>query len=151
MLLTQSARFNCFLIKPDIINLNYEEEGWLDETKYAFGDDQVFFYKAFLAGKRQYFCFSPSFNHLDYGSSSPERNKDGAYANGRNMLIFWYRFQYSRAKDMCTKTRLLLGFAYRIFVYAAFNLLRTVVIRKNIIGSYVNGLAAGVKAITTKK
>ncbi|MDE6333213.1 MAG: hypothetical protein K2L77_01055, partial [Muribaculaceae bacterium] len=42
---TQSGPFQCFLMSTDITpGLQLRSEMWLDDTKYAWPDDQVFFY-----------------------------------------------------------------------------------------------------------
>lgn len=111
---TQSAPFQCFLCRKDMIaDLALKDEMWLDDTPYALPDDQVFFFKAHCLGKRILSTKRLSFVHLDGGSNSPGRRKNSIISSGKNYLIFWHRFLYSRAKGTA-KLKLRLANLHRI-------------------------------------
>lgn len=96
---TQSGNFQCFMMRSDIVSsLNLRDEMWLDDTRYAWPDDQVFFYKAFLLGYNVMSCKQPLFVHNDgkAGVTDLQRKVDTAYATGRNAYIFWHRFVLSQ-------------------------------------------------------
>ncbi len=96
----ESAPGLCFLIKTkDFVQLHFEDEMWLQDTGYAFPDDQVMFYKLHLRGKRIIGIAGLDFIHLDSGSSTPGRKQKFIYARSRNLRIFWHRFIYSRKRD----------------------------------------------------
>ncbi|WP_300506861.1 hypothetical protein [uncultured Duncaniella sp.] len=117
---TQSAPFQCFLCRKDMIqDLHLKDEMWLDESPYALPDDQVFFFKAHCLGKRIFSTKKLSFTHLDGGSSSPGRRINSAVSSGRNYLIFWHRFLYSRAKGY-NKLKLSLANKHRIIAGSIF-------------------------------
>lgn len=103
---TQSGPFQCFLMRTDITPLmKLREELWLDETRYAWPDDQVFFYKAHLLGLRNFSCKQPSFTHLDgkAGTTPHERKLDATYGNARNIVIFHRRFMRPNNNGMLTR------------------------------------------------
>ncbi len=112
---TQSGNFPCFLMRTDLTSkLSLKEELWLDETRYAWPDDQVFFYKAFLMGGKIMSCKTPTYVHNDgkAGTHSVRKRKiDGAYAVGRNSYIFWRKFVYPNFPN---KAITQLSFLYRI-------------------------------------
>lgn len=92
----------CFLCrKKDFLNIKYEDELWLDETPYAFPDDQVMFYKMYLSGLKILTSYDSGIVHLDAGSSTGgvDRTCKVIYSEYRNKLIFWYRFLYSNEKN----------------------------------------------------
>ena len=92
----------CFLCrKEDFLNIKYEDELWLDETPYAFPDDQVMFYKMYLNGLKILTSYDSGIVHLDAGSSTGgvDRTCKVIYSEYRNKLIFWYRFLYSNEKN----------------------------------------------------
>lgn len=92
----------CFLCrKEDFLNIKYEDELWLDETPYAFPDDQVMFYKMYLSGLKILTSYDSGIVHLDAGSSTGgvDRTCKVIYSEYRNKLIFWYRFLYSDERN----------------------------------------------------
>lgn len=92
----------CFLCrKEDFLNIKYEDELWLDETPYAFPDDQVMFYKIYLSGLKILTSYDSGIVHLDAGSSTGnvDRTCKVIYSEYRNKLIFWHRFIYSNEKN----------------------------------------------------
>lgn len=96
----------CFLCrKKDFLRINYEDELWLDETPYAFPDDQVMFYKMYLNGLKILTSYDSGIVHLDAGSStgSSDRTCKVIYSEYRNKLIFWYRFLYCNEKNFLLK------------------------------------------------
>lgn len=110
---TQSGIGQCLLIKTGLTHkLKYRMEMWLDQTRYAWPEDQVFFYKAYLLGLNVMACKTPTFVHLDgkAGVTSKQRKVDGAYVSGRNGYIFWYRFIKGNRSWSAIRKSLALGY-----------------------------------------
>lgn len=85
-----------FLISvSDMKDLRFEDEMWLEKAKYSWGDDQIMYYKLYLQGKRIVGVAGIEFEHLDAGSTSPEREVNAAYARPFFKYVFWHRFIYS--------------------------------------------------------
>lgn len=85
----------CFMCrKQDFLKIDLEEELWLDELKYALGDDQAMFYKMHLYGLKQLTLFGSGIRHLDAGSTLQNVNKERQMveADYYFRLIFWSRF-----------------------------------------------------------
>lgn len=93
----------CFFCrKKDFLNIKYEDELWLDETPYAFPEDQVMYYKMYLSGLKILTSYDSGIVHLDAGSStggSVDRTCKVIYSEYRNKLIFWHCFIYSYEKN----------------------------------------------------
>lgn len=116
---TQSGPFQCFLMRTGIVpELCLREECWLDDTRYAWPDDQVFFYKAHLKGLRTLSCKTPTFKHLDGRSGVPSRERqiDSIYSHGRNIVIFWNRFILPNRKNKLAVLQARTSFAYYILM-----------------------------------
>lgn len=115
---TQSGPFQCFMMRTDITpELRLRDEMWLDETRYAWPDDQVFFYKAHTLGFNVMSCKEPKFEHLDArsGVSTQERKADMNFSQGRNAYIFWEKFLYAPEKNPFARTAKLLAVLHQRF------------------------------------
>lgn len=115
----QTAPFACFLMRTDITPLlNLKNEMWLDETRYAVPDDQVFFYKSHLSGLRNYCCKTPVFTHLDgkAGVTEMQRVLDAKYSSTRNLIIFWRKFIIPQQTTFLSKIYTTACFRYFLLV-----------------------------------
>lgn len=87
----------CFFCKKeDFLKIHFEEELWMDEQKYALGDDQVMFHKMYLMGLKQLTWFHSNIRHLDAGTSltNEEKMQRMIAADFRFKVVFWHRFIY---------------------------------------------------------
>lgn len=96
ILFSQTNAGACFLItKEDFLRISFQEELWMDNQKYALGDDQVMFYKMFLNGLKILTWYNHGFIHLDAGNNMDKsKKKDLIYSDFRFKTIFWHRFIY---------------------------------------------------------
>lgn len=96
----------CFLCsKENFLKIHFEEELWMDQMKYALGDDQVMYYKMYLMGLKILTWYNHGFIHLDGGENMlPEKKKKVIYADFRFKTIFWHRFIY--LPDKCGWSRI---------------------------------------------
>lgn len=87
----------CFFCRKNaFLNIHFEEELWMDEQKYALGEDQVMFYKMHLKGLKILTSYNSGILHLDAGASRiQEKEKNIIYSDFRFKTIFWHRFVYS--------------------------------------------------------
>lgn len=83
-----------------IAAIHFEEELWLEDTRYALPEDMVFYHKLFLHGYRIAVNRAVRFVHLDAGNSTAGDDKRlvNTYASARNGFIFWHRVVY-RCRD----------------------------------------------------
>lgn len=95
----------CFLCKKQtFLDIHFEEELWMDRLAYPVGEDQVMYYKMYLAGKRQLTSYDSGIVHLDAGDNlNPEKEKMLLSADLRFKILFWYRFLYSQEKKFFIK------------------------------------------------
>lgn len=149
---TQSAQFTAFWINSNKVKfLRLEDEYWLEGTKYALPDDQVFFYKCHLMGLKQFIHEKYTIVHLDHGSSDPNRTILGNYADGRNFLIFWHRFLYLPA-DANRKVWLIICHSYRVVMHFLYLFIRGI-IKRNFkpLKAYREGIADALRYIKTNE
>lgn len=85
-----------FCTKVDFQKIHFKDEIWLDDLKYAMGDDQVMFYKMYLCGLKQLTWFDSGIVHLDAGTAMEgvDREKSRIYSDFRFKTVFWHRFIY---------------------------------------------------------
>lgn len=96
----------CFLCsKKSFLSINFMEELWMDEQKYALGDDQVMYYKMYLSGLKILTWYNHNFVHLDAGDNLNKNKRNKViYSDFRFKTIFWHRFIYE--PDTSTISRL---------------------------------------------
>lgn len=99
VLLTQSGAGACCLCKKKAFQaIHFEDEKWLEETGYAFGDDQVFFYKFYVYGFKVLTSFNAKVTHLDAGASTSGGNQMQYKASFCD-YITWKRTVYQLQKS----------------------------------------------------
>lgn len=93
----QSGHGTCIFGKTKALrDLHFEDELWLQDTKYALPDDMVMFYKLYLQGNKIAMNTQVRFVHMDAGASlaNEDKKRNNLYASARNGFIFWHRFIY---------------------------------------------------------
>ena len=113
---SQSNAGPCFLCKKrDFLLIRYHEEIWLDNTPYAFPEDQVMFFKMYRMGLKLLTSFNSEIVHLDASTTvnvSEEKTLNIIYSEYRNKLIFLHRFLFVPEKGIIRKTSNLLAICY---------------------------------------
>lgn len=96
VLFSQTNAGACFFCKKDdFLRISFQEELWMDNEKYALGDDQVMFYKMYLNGLKILTWYNSGFIHLDAGNNMDvNKKKNVIYSDFRFKTIFWHRFIY---------------------------------------------------------
>lgn len=107
----------CFFCrKSDFLQTHFEEELWMDELKYALGEDQVMFYKMYLLGFKQLTWFESGIKHLDAGTTmkNEEKEKMLIYSDFRFKTIFWHRFIYQPDKSFLSRVWSIICIGYAL-------------------------------------
>lgn len=145
----QTANFQCFFIKREMaLDTHLEKEMWLEDTGYAWPDDQVFFYKAYLKGFKTLLTPDIFYNHLDAKSGNVKSDKTykDNFLHQRNITIFWYRFLWKPACGWRKKVALVAGLSYRICVMTLFYMIKCMVRGKFVdVFKGADGFVAAVK------
>lgn len=97
----------CFLCRKTVfLSLHFEDELWMDKLKYAWGDDQVMYYKMYLLGLKQLTWYKHEFEHLDAGGTSTanaEKERKLDYSIFWFKIAFWHRFIYLPEKSLISR------------------------------------------------
>lgn len=117
----------CFFCrKKDFLKIHFEEELWMDNLKYAQGEDQVMYYKMYLLGLKQLTWFGSGIKHLDAGSTmmSEEKEKRLIYSDFRFKTIFWHRFIYEPDKSFISRVWSMICIGYALCFTLLISLLK---------------------------
>ena len=95
----------CFFCrKEDFLKVSFEDEMWLDSTRYPIGEDQVMYYKMFLSGLKVLISYNSGIKHLDAGGNmTKEKEKMLIYSDFRVKTSFWHRFIFRPEKNLLLK------------------------------------------------
>lgn len=148
---TESGNFQAFFMRREIAkDINFDDESWLDDSRYALPDDMVFFYKTYLNGYKTMHDRSLHFVHLGEVVSTPARKVNSAYAQGRNFIIFWHRFLYSLATTRRRRLMCKAAISYRIISNAiAYTGISIYSQKSAIIKSYLKGVKDALNYLKT--
>lgn len=114
--LSQSCAGNAMLWKTDSYKkLRMQDELWLDEMPFAFGDDMLESYKVYKNGLNLGVVFDSGIKHLDNRSASDSFRKSPDYIKNRTKAQFavWWRACYNPGNT---------GFIERCLEASAFSL-----------------------------
>lgn len=125
--LSQTNAGACFLCrKRDFLNIHFEDELWLDNVRYALGEEQIMYYKMYLLGLNILTWFRSGIKHLDAGTAmmNEEREKMLIYSDFRIKIIFWHRFIYLPDKYFFSRLFSILAICYTCFFTLFISLLK---------------------------
>ena len=82
--------------KTALLSLHLEDEKWLDHLGFAYGDDDLEFYKLFINGGRLFVSFNSGIKNLDSKSSSSFFQQDNKkyYYRSYSNTTRWFRMHY---------------------------------------------------------
>ena len=91
-----------------------DDELWAQHDAFAPAEDQIMFYKANCIGLKVGVATDAHYNHLDAKLSvtKKEMKIKKRYWSGYNRYVFWYRFIYSREKNIFGCIVAIIAFRY---------------------------------------
>ena len=113
--ISQTNAGSCLLCKKsDFLKISFSDEIWLDEYRYAIGDDQMMFYKMYLMGFKQLTLFETGIVHLDAGGNLGSKNKEKQLIEADYFFktVFWHRFIQTPEKNLFKRIRNVLAINY---------------------------------------
>jgi GT2 family glycosyltransferase len=108
-----------FCKKRTFLNINFENEQWLDELSYAQCDDQVMYYKMWKHGYKILTLFHSGIIHLDAGSTqktSSLKLQKVLYSDFYSKYVYWHRFIYLPERNKFLKLWDILNINYTIYI-----------------------------------
>ncbi|MBQ0164441.1 MAG: hypothetical protein KBS75_04485 [Bacteroidales bacterium] len=96
VLLSQSAAGACILCKKSAYHaIRFQEERWIDQISFSFGEDLLFSYKLYKHGYKVLISYDAQIIHLDAGSGHEKNKAKMAYASAFCRYLIWHRIIYS--------------------------------------------------------
>lgn len=154
--LTQSAAGPCALWrKQAFLDMHYEDELWLDNLRFAFGEDVLMFNKLYKNGYRLGTHYTCGVKHLNGQSSSGafQRNLQRFHTRSMASLLIWYRICYNLdGASLLSRCWALLGFGFKAFWLLLIHLASSVYLRSfKVVGYYLSGLRDGYRMTRSKE
>lgn len=143
-----------FCKKEDFLKIHYEDELWLDETYYAFPDDQVMFYKMYKAGLKVFTSFDSGIIHMDAQTTIArlsEKTEKLIYSEYRNKLIFWHRFVFLPEKNLLLKLWSVMAIMYAYGIQSIKYGLKFILGNKRMPIAFKKGVVAGISFILSSE
>lgn len=109
--------------KSTYLDIQFEDERWMDDFGYALGDDQLFHYKMYKKGANEYVWFNSGVVHLDAGSQTRVINEAHIRKASACLFLVWYRSIYepsSKVKKLFSFLCFMLSLTSRLlfsFIY----------------------------------
>lgn len=135
--------------KSSLLALHFEDELWLDKLGFAYGDDELEFYKLHINGGRLFVSFNSGAVHLDCktSSSSFRNNEKNFRIRACANIIRWHRMHYSPQKGL-NKLLSALSFATKMIWQACIHATISVVsFNHRPITLFIGGLSDGLRFI----
>lgn len=135
--------------KDSFLRLDMKDELWLDRLKFAFGEDEVVFYKLFRNGGKLMVSFNSGIVNLDGKSSSSIFQEDPRkfYLRSKANVIRWHRIHYN-SYDVSMKAWHSMQYALRLTWLGMIHIgLSLVQINPKIATGYFKGIMDGFKFI----
>lgn len=153
---SQSCSGNAVMWRRSVYGLlHLEDEMWLDELPFAYGDDMVETYKVYRNGFKLGVVYDSGCEHLDCGTSSREFRRGAQWMHTRAMasLVAWWRTIYRPAGAASAAGCLAaLSFGARCaWMFAAVCAVAAVKAEARLIGSYLRGLRDGWRFVHAEK
>lgn len=147
---SQSAAGPCSLWrKKSLLSIRLKDELWLDRMGFAYGDDDLEFYKLYINGGRLFVSFNAGVKNLDSKTSSSAFHQDEKkfYIRAKSNFIRWYRMHYEHKSTFAQNISILsftiknlwLALIHIILSFATFN--------ANPIKRFCRGLSDGYKFV----
>jgi len=120
---SHSAPGPCFFAtKAAFLQIDFEEEAWVQNPGYAQFEDAIMFYKSHCRGNILIGVSDTGTIHLDSGKTEPGRRLNATYAREMNFVIIWHRFLFITAETTWKKIYRTLCFSYTVIAGLAVSL-----------------------------
>ena len=152
--LSQSASGPASLWKKQVFHdLHLEDELWLEQFGFPFGEDVVMFNKLYKNGYRLGMHYNCGINHLDGKSSSGafQRDPKKFYTRSMASLMIWHRTCYNlKGLPIYKKIWAALSFAIKVLWLLGVHFGVSVFLRSpNILFFYIKGIVNGIKKVNS--
>ena len=133
--------------KRVFLSLHFEDELWLDNMGFSFGDDALETYKIFKNGYKLGVYYGSGISNLDAKSSSGSFQKDTKrfYVRSYATFVLWWRMIYDiQGQTLFSKMVSSISFSFKVFWLFLINVIAAIVLRKGKIPFYyIKGIING--------
>lgn len=132
--------------KDSFISMNYADERWIEDNGYAYGEDQLCYYKLYANGGTLFVLFGSGAVHLDSRNSSSAFRRNMArrmYVRTKNTFCIWYRSIYEPAPSPLTAACFALRSVWNATIAMAS-------LRPTLIKNYFRGLRDGIHFVRSE-
>ena len=141
--------------KQTFLNLHLEDELWLDNLRFAFGEDVLMFNKLYKNGFRLGAHYSCGIKHLNAQSSSAafKGNKQRFHTRSLASFLIWYRTCYNlNALPWWRKVWAVISYVVKFLWLLFIHLGSSVHFRSfRVVSNYVLGVIDGLKMIKSEE
>lgn len=133
--------------KSTMLAIHYQDELWLDRMGFAWGDDQLMFYKVHRNGFRLLVSYDSGIEHLDAKSASTgfSKSSDRLYKRSMAQYLLWYRSCYSPSDNSHMEKLLCkISFSMKNIMGLAVHVAYAIVkMQPSAVTAFVKGIAEG--------
>lgn len=151
---SQTAAGPCSLWKKkSLLALRFQDEKWLDRFGFAFGDDDLEFFKLHINGGRLFVSFTAGVTNLDSKSASAlfQQNEHKFYIRSMSNFIRWYRMQYEPRQNL-KRTFAMLSFGLKMSWLTCIHLaISALSFNVKPLFFFINGLSHGISFVRSKE
>lgn len=149
---SQSCAGNVMLWRVESYHsLKMDDELWIDNLPFAYGDDMLESYKVYKNGLKFGVVFNSGIKHLDYRSASDSFRKSPDFIKKRTVaqIAVWWRTCYQPEKSNFKKKYLarFCFFLKMLWQFKLFLLLSLIKFKFSYIDNYIKGLKEGLKFV----
>lgn len=153
--LSQSCAGPAWICKKDVfLSLHYEDELWLDQMGFSYGDDVLETYKLYKNGHKLGVLYNSGINNLDAKSSSGSFQKDTHrfYVRSFASFLLWWRMIYDFPdQSYLSKILSILSFSFKILWLFLIHIATSLLMGKlKISYYYVKGIIDGWNFVHSK-
>lgn len=145
---SQSAAGPCSLwYKDALLNINIQEEKWIDQMGFPFNEDTLLFHKLYRNGGKLGFMYDSGVTHLDCrtASGSYHNDKYKFLIRSKVQYILWYRMIYHPANLIMKRIGCTLKFLFKSLWMIPVHFCASIRYRNmKIPGLFIKGLYKGI-------
>lgn len=141
--------------KQTFLNLHLEDELWLDNLRFAFGEDVLMFNKLYKNGFRLGTHYSCGIKHLNAQSSSAafKGNKQRFHTRSMASFLIWYRTCYHlNGLTWWRKAWSVISYTFKVLWLLFIHVISSVHFCSfSVVSNYVSGIVDGLRMIRTEE
>lgn len=150
--LTQTFAGPCWMIKKSVLkDIRLQDELWLDDLGFAYGDDAVESYKIFRNGFKLGVLYDSGVINLDGKSVSSKyhSNMKKFYTRSFGMFIIWHRMLYSNStKKVFVAIALVLKLSWQLILHVV---MAIVMLKMEVVSNFIDGLFDAIKFVKSDR